>query len=170
MFCQNSSLWPVQSWVALLGMAHRLIEVYKPLHHSRLWSMKRGIQFTQTLIYLEYEAERMMNYWVGQKVHSGLLVKSYRQSWMNFLAKPVRTGFWFVMLEKTLESPLDCKEIKPVNPKGNQPWTFIGRTDAVAEAPVLWPPDEKNLLTGKDPDAGKDWRHKKKGDSRGWDG
>ena len=63
-----------------------------------------------------------------------------------------------VLLEKTLESPLDCKEIKPVNPKGNQSWIFIGRTDAEAEAPVLWPPDVKGWLIGKDPDAGKDGR------------
>ena len=61
-----------------------------------------------------------------------------------------------MVLEKTLESPLDSKEIKPVNPKGNQPWIFIGRTDAEAEALILWPPDMKSQLTGKDPDAGKD--------------
>ena len=71
--------------------------------------------------------------------------------------------FWTVVLEKTLESPLDSKEIKPVNPKGNQPWIVIGRTDAEAEAPILWPRDEKSWLIGKDPDAGKDWRQKKKG-------
>ena len=65
-------------------------------------------------------------------------------------------------LEKTLESPLDCKEIQPVKPKGNQPWIFIGRTDAEAEAPILWPPDVKGQLVGKDPDAGKDGRHKEK--------
>ena len=64
--------------------------------------------------------------------------------------------FWTVVLEKTLESPLDRKEIKPVNPKGNQPWIFIGRTDAEAETPILWPPDVKSWLTGKDPAAGKD--------------
>ena len=64
---------------------------------------------------------------------------------------------------RILESPLDFKEIKGVNPKGNQSWMFIGRTDAEAEAPVLWPPDSKNWLTGKDPDAGKDWRQKEKG-------
>ena len=63
--------------------------------------------------------------------------------------------FWTVVLEKILESPLDCKEIKPVNPKGNQSWTVIRRTDAKAGAPILWPPDAKNWLTGKDPDAGK---------------
>ena len=68
-----------------------------------------------------------------------------------------------VVLKKTLESPLDCKEIKPVNTKGNQPWIFIGRTDAEAEAPVLWPPDGKSWLTGKDPDAGNDQRQEAKG-------
>ena len=66
--------------------------------------------------------------------------------------------FWTVVLEKTLESPLDCKEIQLVNLKGNQSWIFIGRTEAEAETPVLWPPDAKNWLFGKDPDAGKDWR------------
>ena len=71
--------------------------------------------------------------------------------------------FWTVVLEKTLESPLDCKEIKPVHHKGNQSWIFIGRTDAEAEAPVLWPPDAKNWPIRKDPDAGKDWRQKEKG-------
>ena len=71
--------------------------------------------------------------------------------------------FWTVVLEKTLENPLDCKEIKPVNPKGNQSWLFIGRTDAEAEAPILWPPDVKNWLIGKDPDAGQDRRQEEKG-------
>ena len=69
--------------------------------------------------------------------------------------------FWALVLEKTLESPLDCKEIKPVNPKGNQSWIFIRMTDAEPEAPVLWPPDEKNWLTGKDLDTGKAWRQEK---------
>ena len=67
-----------------------------------------------------------------------------------------------MVLEKTLESPLDCKEIKSVNPK-NQPWIFIGRTDAEAEAPIIWPPDMKSQLTGKDPDSGEDLRQKEKG-------
>ena len=71
--------------------------------------------------------------------------------------------FWIVVLEKTLESPLDSKEIKPVPPKGNQAWIFIGRTDAEAEAPILWLPDEKSQLTGKDPDAGKNWKQEEKG-------
>ena len=71
--------------------------------------------------------------------------------------------FWTVILEKTFESPLDCKEIQPVHPKGNQSWRFIGRTDAEVETPILWPPDSKNWLIGKDPDAGKDWRREEKG-------
>ena len=68
-----------------------------------------------------------------------------------------------MVLEKSLESPFDCKEIKPVNPNGNQLWIVIGRTDAEAEAPILWTPDVKSQLTGEDPDAEKDWRQKDKG-------
>ena len=74
------------------------------------------------------------------------------------------------MLEKTLESPLDSKEIKPINPKGNQSWIFIGKTDAEPEAPIFWPPDAKNWLIGKDTDAGKDWKQEEEkgtGDNRG---
>ena len=70
--------------------------------------------------------------------------------------------FWTVVLEKTLESPLNFKEIQPVHPKGNQSWAFIGRTDAEAETPILWPPDVKKRLTGKDLDVGKDWRHEER--------
>ena len=68
-----------------------------------------------------------------------------------------------MVLEKTLESPLDSEDIKLVNPKGNQPWLFIGRADVETEAPIFWPPDAKSWLTGKDPDAGKDWRQEEKG-------
>ena len=76
---------------------------------------------------------------------------------------PNNCCFWVVVLEKTLESPLDCKEIQPVHPEGNQPWIFIGRTDAETEAPIFWPPDVESWLIGKDPDAGKDWRWEEKG-------
>ena len=76
---------------------------------------------------------------------------------------PKKWCFRTVVLEKTLESPLDCKEITPVNPKGNQPWIFNERTDVEAEAPVLWPPAVKNWLIWKDPDAGKDWRWEEEG-------
>ena len=82
----------------------------------------------------------------------------YKESWA-----PKNWCFWTVVLEKTLENPLDCKEIKPVHPKGDQSWVLIGRTEAEAEIPKLWPPDVKNWLIGKDPDAGKDWRLEEKG-------
>ena len=82
----------------------------------------------------------------------------YKESWAQ-----KNWCFWTVVLEKTLESPLDCKEIQPVHPKGDQSWVFIGRTDAEAETPILWPPHVKSWLTGKDPDAGRDWGQEEKG-------
>ena len=82
----------------------------------------------------------------------------YKESWA-----PKNWCFWTVVLEKTLESPLDCKEVQPVHPKGNQSWIFIGRTDAEVETPILWPPDAKIWLIWKEPDAGKDWRQEEKG-------
>ena len=78
---------------------------------------------------------------------------------------PKNWCFRTMVLKKTLESPLDCKEIKLVNPKGNQLWIFIGRNDAEAEAPILWPPDATSWLIEKDPDAGKDWRQEEKGEA-----
>ena len=86
----------------------------------------------------------------------------YKESWA-----PKNWCFWTVVLEKTLESPLDCKEIQPVNPKGNQSWMFFERTDAEAETPILWPPDAKSWLIWKDPDAVKDWGQKEKGTTEG---
>ena len=81
----------------------------------------------------------------------------YKESWAP------KWCFWSVVLEKTLESPLDYKEIQPVHPKGDQSWVFFGRTDVEAETPILWPPDVKSWLIWKDPDAGKDWRQEEKG-------
>ena len=89
--------------------------------------------------------------WMWELDHKG--------SWV-----PKNRCFWTVVLEKALESPLHSKEIQPVHPKGNQSWIFIGRTDV--EAPIPWPPDEKNWLIGKDPDAGKGWMQEKKGQQR----
>ena len=85
------------------------------------------------------------------------------ESWTIKKAEHWRIGwFWTVVLEKTLENPLNCKEIQPVYPKGDQSWVFIGRTDVEAETPKLWPPDAKTWLIWKDPDAGKDWRPEEK--------
>ena len=86
----------------------------------------------------------------------------YKESWVS-----KNWCFWTVVLEKTLESPLDCKEIQPVHPKGDQSWVFIGKTDAEAGTPILWPPDAKSWLIWKDPDAGKDWRQEEKGMTEG---
>ena len=98
---------------------------------------------------------------VKAMVFSGSLVwiceLYYKESWA-----PKSWCFWTVMLEKTLESPLDCKKIQPIHPKGDQSWMFIGKTDVEAETPILRPLDAKNWLIGKDPDAGKDWRQKEK--------
>ena len=96
-------------------------------------------------------------------VESMVFSSSHVQMWELDHKKgwaPKNWCFWTLVLEKTLENPLDCKEIKPVNAKGNQHWIFIGRTDAETETPLLWPPDAKSLLTGKD--TGKDWRQKEK--------
>ena len=82
----------------------------------------------------------------------------YKEGWA-----PKNWYFWIAVLEKVLKSPLDCKEIQPVNPKGSQSWMFFGRTDAEAETPLLCPPDAKNWLTGKDPDVGENWRQEEKG-------
>jgi len=91
----------------------------------------------------------------------------YKENWA-----PKNWCFWAVVLEKTLESPLDCKDVKPVNPKWNQSWTFMRKTDAEAEAPTIWPPDARNWLIRKDPNAGKNWRQEEKGrikyDMVGW--
>ena len=87
---------------------------------------------------------------IFSSTHVWMWELDYKESWV-----PKNWCFWTVVLEKTLQSPLACKEIQPVNPKGDQSWIFIGRTDVEAETPLLWPPDVKNWLTGKDPDLGK---------------
>ena len=108
------------------------------------------------------EAERQRHYFANKARSSQSY--SYKESWA---AK--NWCFWTVVLEKTLKSSLDCKEINPAYPKGNQSWVFIVWTEVETETPILWPPDVKNGLLGKDPDAGKDWRREEKG-MREWDG
>ena len=101
---------------------------------------------------------RLVKAMVFPVVMYGCDYKDYKESWA-----PKNWCFWTVVLEKTLESPLDSKEIQPVHPKGDQSWVFIGRTDAEAETPILWPPNVKSWLIEKDPDAGKDWGQEEKG-------
>ena len=99
-----------------------------------------------------------VSYYGFSSSHVWMWELDYQESWV-----PKNWYFWTVVLEKTLESPLDSKEIQPVHPKGDQSWVFIGRTDAEAETPILEPPDAKNWLIWKDPDAGKDCRQEEKG-------
>ena len=106
--------------------------------------------------YFDYKGPSSQSYGFSSN-HVWMWELDYKENWVlkNWC-------FWTVVLEKTLESPLDCKEIQPVHPKGNQNWIFIGRTDVDTETLILWPPDVKNWLIGKDPDAGENWRQKKK--------
>ena len=111
--------------------------------------LKKRQHFANTGLYRQSYDFSTSYVWVRELVH--------KEGWA-----PKNWCFWTVVLWKALESPLDCKEITSVNPKGNQPWIFIGRTVAEAESPILWPPGMKGQLIGKDPDAGKDWRQEGK--------
>ena len=114
-----------------------------------------SIQKAETLLCQQSPSSQSYGF---SRSHIWMQELDYKESWV-----PKNWCFWTVVLEKTLESPLDCKEIQQVHPKGNQSWIFIGRTDAEAETPILWPSDAKNRLIGKDPDAEKDWRQEEKG-------
>ena len=101
---------------------------------------------------------RIVKAMVFSNSHVWMWELDHKEDWM-----PKNWGFWTVVLKKTLQSPLDSKEIQPLNRKGNLPWIFIGRTNAEPEAPILWAPDMKSPLIGKDPDAGKDWKQEESG-------
>ena len=111
---------------------------------SRAITLPTKVSLVKTMVF------PVVDVWMWELYH--------KESWV-----PKNWCFWTVVLEKTLESLLDCKEIQPVHPKGNQSGIFIGRADAEAETPIFWPPDAKNWLIGKDPDAGKHWRQEEKG-------
>ena len=132
-----------------------------PQHHSSkapvLWSL--ALPFSIFALIHEWHKMTMpqqQSYGFSSS-HVWMWELDHKEGWV-----PENECFQIVVLEKTLEGPLDCKEIKPVNPKRNQPWIFIGRTDAEAEALMLWPPDVKSWLIGKDPDAGKNWSQEEK--------
>ena len=124
------------SLVALHSVAHSFIELCMPRQNCDPW---RGQSYGFS----------------GSHIQMWKL--DHKEGWA-----PKNWCFPIAMLEKTLERPLDCKEIQPVNTKGNQSWIFTGRTDAEAEAPIVWPPDAKGRLIGKDPNAGKDWKQQEK--------
>ena len=130
------------------------MNIYKPFNVniyivSSFWSCDFGN------IYLKMIS---LNNYGFSSSHVWMWELDYKEGWV-----PKNWCFWTVVLAKTLESPLDCKEIQPAHPKGVQSWLFIGRTDVEAETPILWPPDAKSWLIWKDPNAGKDWRQEEKG-------
>ena len=147
---QNHCRWWLQPWNDKI-----LAPWKKSYDHPRQHFKKQRHYFADKGLYIQSYGFSSGQVWMWELDHKE---SSALKNWC----------FWTGVLEKTPESPLDCKEIKLVNPKWNQFWIFIGRTDA--EAPILWPPDAKNWLNGKDPDAGKDWRAGGEGDNRGWDG
>ena len=122
------------------------IKTYSPL--TEYFIIK--VTHTKTIEGLEWSGFSSSHVWMWEL--------DYKESWVwkNWY-------LWTVVLEKTLESPLDCKETQPVHPKGDQSWMFIGRTDVETEIPIFWPPDAKSWLLGRDPDVGKDWRQEEKG-------
>ena len=146
----------------MVTAAMKLKDVWSYMKLKDVWSLEEKLWPT----YIAYgKAETFF-------ANKGLSSQSYGFSssrvWMWELDckenwTPKNWCFWTVVLEKTLEGPLDCKEIQSVHPKGNQSWIFIRRTDAEAETPILWSPDAKNWLVGKDPTAGKDWRQEENG-------
>ena len=127
------------------------------LFHSFLWKSNISQCIKKQRHYFAFKGPYSQSYGFSSS-HIWIWDLDHKEGWA-----PKNWCFRIVMLEKTLESPLNCKEIKPVNPKGNQPWIFIGRTDAEAAAPILWPPDSKSWLMRKDPDAEKDWGQEEKG-------
>ena len=149
MWLSNHLPWCLHKWVEKLFSKHK-------------WKPARGY-FSSFIVHScpSLEATKMsFSAWMNKlwpiqmtKYYSVLKLSDTLKNWCS----------WTVGLEKTLESPLDCKEIQPVHPEGNQSWIFVGRTDTEVEAPILWPPDRKSWLTGKDPDAGKDRRQEEKG-------
>ena len=122
---------------------------------GKLWPTRQHIKKQRR--YFANKGPSSQGY-VFSSSHVWMWELDYKESWV-----PKNWCFWTVVLEKTLESPLDCKKIQPVNPKVNQSWIFIGRTDVEAETPVIWPPDVKSWLIWKVPDVGKDWGQKEKG-------
>ena len=148
--CQTLFWGAPKSW-QMVTAAMKLKDAYSL--EGKLWPTETAYSKAETLLYHQSPSSQGYGFSSG---HVWMWELDYKESWaLN------NWCFWTVVLEKTLESTLDCKEIQPVHPKGNQPWIFIGRTDAEAETPILWPPDVNHWLFRKDSDAGKDWRYEK---------
>ena len=150
-------------------------------NHSRWWlqpwNWKTLTPWKESCDQLRQHIKKQRHYFANKGPSGQGYGFSSGRAWMSELAykeswAPKNWCFWTVVLEKTLESPLNCKEIQPVHPKGDQSWVFIGRTDVKAETPILWPPHAKSWLIGKDPDSGRDWVQEEKGmtedETAGW--
>ena len=148
-----------ETWVRSLGWedhlekgkaTHSSIQVWRILWTVQSMGLQRSRHDWETFTFSQSYGFSSSHVWIWEL--------DCKESWA-----PRNWGFWIVVLEKTVQNPLDSKEIQPVYPKGNQSWIFIGRTDAEAETPILWPPYAKNWLIWKDLDTGKDWRQEEKG-------
>ena len=148
--------WAPKS-LQMVTAAMKLKDVYSL--KGKLWPSRQHIKKQRH--YFATKGSSSQGYGFSSS-HVWIWELDHKEGWV-----PKNWCFWTVVLEKTLESPLDCKEIQPVSPKGNQFWIFIGGTDAEAETPMIWPPEGKNWLIGKDSDAGKDWRQEEKGMTEG---
>ena len=149
--------WSGQSFPSPGDFAYPGVEFVFPPLQADSWPLSHCTHHKKQRHYFASKGLSRQGYGFSSS-HVWIWELDYKESWT-----PKNWCFWTVVLEKTLESPLDCKEIQPVHPIGNQSWIFIGRTDVEAEAPILRPPDAKNWLLGKDLDSRKDWRQEEKG-------
>ena len=159
-------LFPMKWWDQMPLSSFSECWALSQLFHSPLSLSSRG--FLVPLQFLPYANKGLSSQGYGfSSGHVWMWELDCEESWV-----PKNWCFWTVVLEKTLESPMDCKEIQPVHSEGDQPWDFFGRNDAKAETPVLWPPHAQSWLIGKDSDAGRDWEQEKKGTTKdemaGW--
>ena len=148
---------PWKQWPTLFSWAPKSLQIV-----TAAMKLKDACSLEE-MLWPTYHIKKQRHYFARKDLSSQSYGFSSSHVWMWVLDckeswAPKNWCFWTVMLKKTLESPLDCKEIQPVHPKGNQSWIFIGRIDAETEAPILWPPDAKKWLIKKDPNAKKDWR------------
>ena len=148
---QNHCRWWLQPWNS------KMLVSWKKSYDQPRQHIKKHIKNRQHIKKPLPTKVRLVKAMVFSSSHVWMWELDYKESWA-----PKNWCFWTVVLEKSLESPLDRKEIQPVHPKGNQSWIFIGKTDAEAETPVLWPTDVKNWLIRKYPDTGNDWRQEEK--------
>jgi len=167
--CSDFGAQKIKSVIVSPSMCHEVMRLDAMIFFFWMLSFKPTFSLTSfTFIKKLFSSSLLSAIKVVSSAYLRLLVFVWMYVWMWELDykeswAPKNWCFWTVVLEKTLQSPLDCKEIQPVHSKGDQSWVFIGRTDAEAETPIIWSPEVKYWLIGEDPDAGEDWRGKEKG-------